>query len=66
MSNIKLEVSPRGDSPQETMSTIIDPEISRFSEYFSKVAGGGHLNRFEREILRAYLWWKLEVDREAR
>jgi hypothetical protein len=38
----------------------LDPEIKDFEEYFSqKKVGGTLLMPIEREILRAYLYWKV-------
>ena len=47
------------------ISDVIDPEIERFGQYFQERAGGGLLSKFEKEILRAYIWWKVEVDKKS-
>tara|TARA_Y100000310_G_scaffold316055_4_gene367342 strand:+ start:1044 stop:1184 length:141 start_codon:yes stop_codon:yes gene_type:complete len=45
---------------------VVNPEIAEFERYFSKRASGGPLAGYEREILRAYLWFKLMEDGDGR
>lgn len=50
---------PTDDASAKAMLQVIDEELERFSEVFSQRANGDRLARYEREILRSYLWWRL-------
>jgi hypothetical protein len=43
----------------ELLEKAIDPSIKGFEDYFK--SKGGPLAAYEKEILRAYLWWALVV-----
>tara|TARA_Y100000034_G_scaffold127210_1_gene179668 strand:+ start:110 stop:298 length:189 start_codon:yes stop_codon:yes gene_type:complete len=45
--------------PGDMLKEVVDPEIKRFETYFTERAGGGPLASFEKELLRAYLWFLL-------
>jgi len=39
---------------------VIDPEIISFEKWFSRPkVGNGTLSKFEKEILRSFLWWSI-------
>jgi hypothetical protein len=65
MSSIKISVSteppkPDGLTGKELVLKVVDPEIARFEEWFSKPeTGNSRLTPMERELLRAYLYQKL-------
>ena len=64
----QISLSVEGELPDQgadVVSKVLDPEIDRFSEWFSqKEHSSGPIISFEKEILRSYLWWKLKVDSE--
>lgn len=51
------ESRPKG---QDLILRVADPTIEEFEAAFKKRGGGTGLVKFEREILRAFLWWQLE------
>jgi hypothetical protein len=65
MSSDTVQVStehktPTSDSEaQAFLRDVVDGEIDRFSEVLAARSDGEALASFEREILRAYLWWRL-------
>jgi len=50
------------EAAQEILQQVVDPEIERFGAYFAERAGGGPLAGYEKEVLRAYLWFKLKEE----
>jgi len=60
-SRISLSVDPPAEKKgMELVAEIIDPEIARFEEWFSKPENGNSsLTRMERELMRSYLYQKL-------
>lgn len=62
MSAVKISISvePATDSTgRERIEKVIDPEIDVFSEWFATVSGSGVMP-LERDILRAYLYNKMD------
>jgi hypothetical protein len=53
------QVTPKG---MELVQQVIDPKIEAFDKFFYG-KGGGHLSKYEREILRSFAWFLLEEDR---
>tara|TARA_Y100000310_G_scaffold343002_1_gene448684 strand:+ start:1425 stop:1610 length:186 start_codon:yes stop_codon:yes gene_type:complete len=58
---MQVETEAKGT---ELLVEVIDPEIKSFEDYFAEKAGGGPLSSYEREILKAYLWFKLMEARD--
>ena len=60
-SPLAISSSPATDlSGKALVLGIIDPEIEKFEEYFRQErVGGSPITRFEKELLRSYLYWKL-------
>lgn len=58
-SKISVEVLPPTDlQKMEFVREVIDPHILDFEKWFSSPQrGNGYLSGFEKEILRAFLWW---------
>ena len=67
---LQLPRSEQGElppsDPKQLLEEVVNPEIAEFERYFSKRASGGPLAGYEREILRAYLWFKLMEDGDGR
>ena len=53
---VEPETSLKG---KELIDKVIDPEIDAFNKFFAKLTGSGVM-RMERELLRAYLYNKLD------
>ena len=53
------EEDPRPQG-QDLVADVIDPKITKFNNYFTPK--GGPLSPYDREMLRAYTFWLLEVD----
>ena len=51
------ESKPKG---MELVKQAIDPKIEKFNKHFTPK--GGPLSSYDREMLRAYTWWLIEVD----
>ena len=70
MERIRLKlVQKKGESlpsdPKQVLSKFVEPDIDQFATYFRGRAGGGELAPFEKEVLRAYLWFKLMEARDG-
>ena len=59
-------VPPPGEDlpidPKDILGRYVNPEIEDFEKYFSERAGGGRLAPFEKEVIRAFLWFKLKGE----
>ncbi len=42
----------------QLVEKVIDPEILKFEEYFRRTASADPLSKYERDLLRAMLYWK--------
>ena len=48
--------------PKKLLSEIIEPDIQKFEKHFQKVSSST-LTQMEKEILRAYLFFKIVVQK---
>jgi hypothetical protein len=60
-------VSPSTDlKGLDLVQQVIDPKITEFAKWFSDPKrGNGGLAGYEKEILRAFLWWGITEDSDA-
>ncbi len=56
---------PPPSDPKQLLEEVVNPELAAFERYFSARAGGGILASYEREIVKAYLWFKLMEDKDG-
>ena len=60
--DMSAEAVAKADS-KEAWRAATAEELAAFSEWFSQPKiGGSALVPYEKEMLRAYLWWKLKVQ----
>lgn len=41
------------------LEPVVDADLNRFDEFYSKVLSNGSLSRFERAAIKTYIRWKL-------
>ena len=63
---LKLVVEPEPEKiGLDLIKKVIDPDISSFEEHFKKVSNS-NLIQMEKEILRAYIYYKILVQKDEK
>ena len=62
--SVKVVTEPeKVPNPKELLNKVIDPDIIQFEKHFHKVSSS-NLTPMEKEILRAYLFYKIMVQKD--
>lgn len=44
------------------LEPVVDADLDRFAKFYAEKLGNGNLSKFERAVIKTYLWWKTHPE----